>query len=560
MKLRFSSLRYRIAATIFVLEAVMMALVLSQTLTLSVQASRNQQLAHEEATLNAASEISRNALLWEEYSELLPYTRSVPYVGGVTHAFVADQRNVVVASTDVALLGQPIPRLQSSNTEFWRTRDIANQNEKLGTLAIRFSNAKLLEAIKGARNLGIWIAITGMVIIAVIGMLIGFLLTRRLGILASAAQRIAQGDLTAKTGLQGDDEVAEVGRAFDQMAAKIREHITAIEESNTRFALAVRGSNDGIWDWDIATDKTYFSPRWKEMLGFDESDPDFQSAISNWFDRIHPEDSNKVQTKLYAYLHNGAEFFALEHRLQTKTGKYIWVLMRGKALRNNEGKAIRMTGSLSDITDRKQQESTIQHQAMHDAMTNLPNRSVMHDCLRQAILDAEGRHESLAVLMLDIDRFKEINDTLGHHAGDAVLREMAVRLQMVVRKSDVVARFGGDEFTIMLPGMDAVLVVPLINKIIKSLEPSIVVDQHRLHIETSVGVSLYPQHGRDATSLIRFADVAMYIAKHDSSGYAIYDPGQDQHNANRLSLTTELRLAIEADELVLHYQPKIELS
>ena len=560
MKLRFSSLRYRIAATIFVLEAVMMVLVLSQTLTLSVQASRNQQLAHEEATLNAASEISRNALLWEEYSELLPYIQSVPYVGGVTHAFVADQRDIVVASTDVALLGRSIPPLESSNTEFWRTRNIANQNEKLGTLAIRFSSAKLLEAIKGARNLGIWIAVAGMVIIAVIGMLMGFLLTRRLGILASAAQRIAQGDLTAKTGLQGDDEVAEVGRAFDQMGAKIQEHIAAIEESNTRFALAVRGSNDGIWDWDIATDKTYFSPRWKEMLGFDESDPDFRSAISNWFDRIHPEDSNKVQTKLDAYLHNGAEFFAFEHRLQTKTGKYIWALIRGKALRNNEHKAIRMTGSLSDITERKQQESTIQHQAMHDAMTNLPNRGVMHDCLRQAILDAEARHESLAVLMLDIDRFKEINDTLGHHAGDAVLREMAVRLQMVVRKSDVVARFGGDEFTIMLPGIDAVSVVPLINKIIKSLEPSIVVDQHRLHIETSIGVSLYPQHGQDATSLIRFADVAMYIAKHDSSGYAIYDPGQDQHNADRLSLTTELRLAIEANELVLHYQPKIDLS
>jgi diguanylate cyclase (GGDEF)-like protein/PAS domain S-box-containing protein len=560
MKLRFSSLRYRIAATILVLEAVMMVLVLSQTLTLSVQASRNQQSAHEEATLTAASEISRNALLWEEYSELLPYIRSVPYVGGVTHAFVADQRDVVVASTDLALLGRPIPPLESSNTEFWRTRHIANQNEKLGTLAIRFSNAKLLEAIKGARNFGIWIAVTGMVIIAVIGMLMGFLLTRRLRILASAAQRIAQGELTAKTGLQGDDEVAEVGRAFDQMGAKIQEHIAAIEESNTRFALAVHGSNDGIWDWDIAGDKTYFSPRWKEMLGFGESDPEFRNAISGWFDRIHPGDSNKAQTELSVYLHNGAEFFALEHRLQTKTGKYIWVLIRGKALRNNDGKAIRMTGSLSDITDRKQQEFTIQHQAMHDAMTNLPNRSVMHDRLRQAILDAEGRHESLAVLMLDIDRFKEINDTLGHHAGDAVLREMAVRLQMVVRKSDVVARFGGDEFTILLPGIDAVLVVPLINKIIKSLEPSIVVDQHRLHIETSVGVSLYPQHGQDATSLIRFADVAMYIAKHDSSGYAIYDPGQDQHNANRLSLTTELRLAIEADELVLHYQPKIALS
>ncbi|MBI3546493.1 MAG: hypothetical protein HY081_07880 [Gammaproteobacteria bacterium] len=130
MALRLSSLRYRIAATIFILEAVMMALVLWQTLALAVQASRNQQLAHEEATLNAAAEISRNALLAEEFSELLPYIRSVPYVGGVSHAFVSDHRNVVVASTDLSWLGQPVPPLQNTETEFWRQR-FQRQNVRL---------------------------------------------------------------------------------------------------------------------------------------------------------------------------------------------------------------------------------------------------------------------------------------------------------------------------------------------------------------------------------------------------------------------------------------------
>ena len=561
MKPRFSSLRYRIAATIFVLEAVMMALVLWQTLALAVQASRNQQLAHEAATLNASSEISRNALLSEDYSDLLPYMQSVPYVGGVTHALVADHRNIVVASTDLTQLGKPMPPLESSGTEFWRTRDITNDNEKLGTLAIRFSSAKLIESIKDARNLGISIAMTGMGIIAVVGTLMGFLLTRRLGVLTEAAQRFAQGDLAAKTGLQGKDEVAEVGRAFDQMAAKIQEHIAIIQESNQRFALAVAGSNDGIWDWDIVTDETYFSPRWKEILGFQESGPEFRNRISDWFERIHPEDYKKVRDDLDTYLRAGNASFVLEHRLQKKTGEYIWVLMRGKVSRNSEGKAVRMTGSLSDITDRKQQEFTIQHQATHDSMTDLPNRIVLHDRLLHAIQEAERGQEPLAVLMMDLDRFKEINDTLGHHVGDLVLQEVAVRLQNLVRKSDTVARFGGDEFAVVLPGVDASKVVPIVNKILKALEPSVVIDEHNhLHIETSIGIALYPEHGEDPTSLIKCADIAMYAAKHSNNGYSIYDAAQDQHSADRLSLTANLRRAIDADELVLHYQPKIDLG
>lgn len=537
----------------------MMALLLWQTLALAVQASRNQQLAHETATLNAASEISRNALLSEEYSDLLPYIQSVPYVGGVSHAFVADHRNIVVASTDLAMLGKPAPPLESTDIETWRSRDITNENEKLGTLAIKFSNAKLFEAIKDARNLGVSIAITGMGIIAVIGTLMGYLLTRRLETLTQAAQRVAAGDLRAKAGLQGDDEVAEVGRAFDQMTAKIQDHISTIEDSNIRFSLAVAGSNDGIWDWNIVKDEAYFSPRWQEMLGAMNDTSGAGSKIADWYRRIHPDDHEKSLLELDKCLYGDDEYFALEHRLQKKTGDYIWVLMRGKVSRNSAAEAVRMTGSLSDITDRKLQESTIEHQALHDSMTDLPNRAVLQDRLQHAIHIAERQHEPLAVLMIDLDRFKEINDTLGHQAGDTVLQEVAARLSKTLRKSDTVARFGGDEFAIILLATDTVKVIPLVNHIFKALEPPVVIDQVSLNIDASIGIALYPLHGQDPTSLIKYADIAMYVAKRANSGYAIYNPSQDQHSAKRLNLTSELRQAIAGDELVLHYQPKIDL-
>lgn len=560
MKLRLSSLRYRIAITIFTLEAVMMALLLWQTLTLAVQANRNQQSAHEAATLSAASELSRNALLSEDYSELLPYIKSLPYVGGVTQAFVADHRNIVVASTDLAQLGKLAPPMESSDTEIWRSRDIANENEKLGALAAKFSNAKLNEAIRGARNLGISIAVTGMAIIAVIGMLMGYLLTRRLETLTQAAQRFASGDLQAKAGLQGSDEVAEVGRAFDQMTAKILEHIHTIEDSNMRFALAVAGSNDGIWDWDIVKDEVYFSPRWEEMLGAMNDTPGPGSKITDWYRRIHPDDHKMVLQELDKCLRGDGEYFALEHRLRKKADDFIWVLMRGKVSRNSTAEAVRMTGSLSDITNRKLQGFTIEHQALHDSLTGLPNRAVLEDRLQHAIHTVERQHEPLAVLMIDLDRFKEINDTLGHHVGDAVLKEVAARLLKTLRKSDTVARFGGDEFAIVLPAVDALKVVPLVNHIFSALEPPVVIDQVSLHVDASIGIALYPLHGQDPTSLVKYADIAMYVAKRANSGYAIYDPAQDQHSAQRLNLTSELRQAITNDELVLHYQPKIDLQ
>lgn len=241
MRLKFS-LRYRIAGTIFILEALMMAMVLWQTLSLSVQAAREQQRSHEQSTLDAASEVSRNALIAEEYGELLPYIRTVPHIGGITHVLVTDHEDTVIASTDLSQLGKPKPRLVDSDTEFWRTRKISNANEDLGLLAIRYSNAKLINATRSALNLSLWIAASGMVIIAVVGLIMGYLLTRRLDSLTRAAQQLANGQLDTNVDLGGNDEVSEVGRAFDQMAKKIKQHIQELENSQA----AIRRAHDEL--------------------------------------------------------------------------------------------------------------------------------------------------------------------------------------------------------------------------------------------------------------------------------------------------------------------------
>ncbi len=554
------SLKYRIAATIFVLEAAMMALVLWQTLSLSFDAIRGQQAAHEEVTLNPLTNMTRVALMTEEYADLQPYIEDIPKDKGVVYVLLGNADKIVVASSNTADVGRPLPPLVDTDDEQWRVRRIGNENAELGTLAVKFSNARLMQSIRNAHNLGLTIALGGMTIIAVIGVLMGFVLTRRLEQLARTAKRLADGELHAETGLQGNDEVAAVGRAFDQMARKIQNHIAEIRESSQRFALAVSGTNDGIWDWKIDTGATYFSPRCKEILGYDDDDEEFTQNITDWKDAIHPDDREQALVLLGDCLFGNSDFFTLEHRLRKKSGEYVWVLMRGKALRDAESKAVRMTGSLTDITQRKQQEFTIQYQALHDPVTSLPNRALLHDRLQHAMRVAQREGKTLALLMMDLDRFKEINDTLGHHIGDLVLQQVALRLQTTLRGSDTVSRFGGDEFCLLLPVAGEEYALVVVNSIAKALQPPLTVDGHTLHIEASIGIALFPDHGKDATTLLKVADIAMYAAKRGDTGYAVYEASQDRHSAHRLAMRTELRRAIEDDELVLHYQPKLDMG
>lgn len=204
-----------------------------------------------------------------------------------------------------------------------------------------------------------------------------------------------------------------------------------------------------------------------------------------------------------------------------------------------------------------QRQVALEHQALHDALTGLPNRSLLIDRMQQAIFAARRDNGELALLMMDLDRFKEINDTLGHHVGDRVLKDVAARLSQTLREMDTVARLGGDEFAILLPGTNVEQAKLAATKTLTALHKNLEIDGHRLHCSASIGIAAFPQHGSDAQTLIQRADVAMYVAKRNKSGAAVYDPREDQHSVGRLALMSDLHNALESDELLLHYQPKI---
>lgn len=202
----------------------------------------------------------------------------------------------------------------------------------------------------------------------------------------------------------------------------------------------------------------------------------------------------------------------------------------------------------------------LEHQAMHDTLTDLPNRALLMDRLEHARATAYREHHPLALLMMDLDRFKEINDTLGHQVGDRLLQEVSQRLLTTVRESDTVARLGGDEFALVLPNSGVEQARGVAAKTLDSLEQVFQIDGHHLYISASIGIATFPQHGTTAPMLIQRADVAMYIAKRNKLNHAVYDPSQDQHSVGRLSLMSDLREAIDNGTLELHYQPKMDVA
>ncbi|WP_455217917.1 putative bifunctional diguanylate cyclase/phosphodiesterase [Kaarinaea lacus] len=215
---------------------------------------------------------------------------------------------------------------------------------------------------------------------------------------------------------------------------------------------------------------------------------------------------------------------------------------------------------MEDITEAKEQQNALRRQALHDDLTKLPNRTLFIDRLEQAMLVSNRNETFLTIMLMDLDHFKEINDTLGHHIGDLLLQEIGPKIHQNLRSIDTIARMGGDEFLLLLPGSNEDQGMEVAKKILTSISQPFCVDGHTLEVGASIGVAIYPTHADDANTLIRRADVAMYGAKHKQSGVNLYDPKDDLHNPGRLTLMTELRQAIDQDQLCLYYQPKIDLK
>ncbi|MBD2464714.1 EAL domain-containing protein [Oscillatoria sp. FACHB-1407] len=335
----------------------------------------------------------------------------------------------------------------------------------------------------------------------------------------------------------------------------------ALRESEERYALAVQGANDGIWDWNLKTGDFYFSPRWKAMLGYGEDE--IGANQFEWFNRIHPEDRHRVEREITAHLDGLTPHFENEHRMCHRDGTYRWMLSRGLAVRDAENNVTRLAGSQTDITAHKQAEQRLLHNALYDTLTDLPNRALLMERLHYVVQWAQ-RHQnySFAVLFLDLDRFKVVNDSLGHMMGDRLLIAIARRLSNCLRPGDTIARLGGDEFVILLEGIqDSKDVTSVADRIQNELSQPFNLDGHEIYTSASIGIALSGNEYDSAVNVLRDADTAMYRAKAlGKSRYEIFDRGMHVSAVALLQLETDLRRAIDRKELQIYYQPIVSLK
>jgi diguanylate cyclase (GGDEF)-like protein/PAS domain S-box-containing protein len=383
--------------------------------------------------------------------------------------------------------------------------------------------------------------------------------------LLSAA--LSAGHISRDTAIQHDEPF---GAAVDaERDAQLLPLLRASEEQFRSVVASIPGAvyRCACENWEFR----FMSDHIEQICGFPAADF-VGTAVRTYGSIIHPDDRRYVIDEIQKALLEGSPY-RLQYRVIHAGGDERWVSERGRAILGEDGEGLWLDGVILDVTDQvlaeqdrdraeqklRRQSELNRHQATHDALTGLPNRTLFHDRVQLAILAAERGHGQLAVLVMDLDRFKEINDTLGHACGDQFLVEAATRLKTTLRVADSISRLGGDEFGMLLQSVDAASVAATAVRIRSAFELPFCLEGLPLQIEASIGVAMYPRDAQNVDGLLQRADVAMYVAKNDNVGWAIYDSAQDRNEPARLSLISELRRAIDERELVLHYQPKIEL-
>ena len=337
----------------------------------------------------------------------------------------------------------------------------------------------------------------------------------------------------------------------------------ALSASEERYALAAQGANDGLWDWNLVTGEIYFSPRWQTMLGL--STGEIGNKKEDWFSRVHPEDIEQLKNAIASHLEGKVPYLENEYRIQHKNGLTRWMLVRGLAVGDSKGKPQRLAGSQTDITEKKAAEAQLRYDSCHDSLTGLANRRLFMERLEEVLArTADNKNYLFAVLFLDLDRFKVVNDTLGHKIGDRLLVAVARTLESCVRPEDTVARLGGDEFTVLLDNIKGIdNATQAAERIQNQLALPFNIGGNEVFGTVSMGIALSSTGYKQAEDILRDADMTMYGVKNHRNGgqyYQIFDPTLHSKAMGMLQLENDLRGALGRKEFVLCYQPIVSLK
>ncbi|WP_168224812.1 EAL domain-containing protein [Rhodoferax aquaticus] len=335
----------------------------------------------------------------------------------------------------------------------------------------------------------------------------------------------------------------------------------AMYESEERLKLALDSTGDGVWDWHIQEKVEFYSKRLLQMFGLAEADLDSNPDILDA--RTHPDDVQQMAIDRQNHFDGHTPTYMNEHRIRCSDGSWKWVLSRGMVIaRDDAGQPERMIGTFTDITPRKESEALIRKQAFFDPLTGLPNRRMLRDRLDQKIKKSRREDQQLAILFIDLDHFKEVNDTLGHASGDLLLVEAAQRIQSCVRETDTVSRMGGDEFTLIVGNLDdADSLERILHKLLSSLSEVFQLGAHQVFVSASIGITMYPSDATEVEDLFKNADQALYVAKGAGRNrFSFFTPALQEAAQTRVRLTHDLRSGLAEQQFKVVYQPIVNLQ
>lgn len=350
----------------------------------------------------------------------------------------------------------------------------------------------------------------------------------------------------------------EIGKQFEEL----EKQSNALALSEQRYELAVEGADCGIWDWEVEKDIYYLSAKWKSYLGYDDNE--IENTFYGFINIVHPNDREEVISRIEAYISGKINSYESIYRMICKNGEEKWVLSKAKVIKDSKGKNTRMAGSHTDITEQKIIQNQFKSLAYSDMLTELPNRLSFELMVNDLINDIkkENSNKKFALVYMDVDNFKHINDTLGHVSGDLLLKYIANILKSEVKSSDIIARLGGDEFAIVFKDIeDKEEVIGKIQELLKYLRRPWIIDQQEFFISHSIGIVTYPEDGESLSILLKNSDVAMYFVKKNmKDDYSFYIPEIQEENSKKIKMINDLRHAIYNNEFTLFYQPIIDLN
>lgn len=327
-----------------------------------------------------------------------------------------------------------------------------------------------------------------------------------------------------------------------------------------RLQLAVDIAHLGSWEWRTEEQSVYFSPQWKRLLGY--ADNELPDRLEEWESRLHAADREQAMSALKKFFANPIGTLQSEYRMRHRDGDYRWMVSRAVAELDDEGRVFCLIGTMLDVTHQKLDEQRVREAAQHDPLTGLPNRALIFEYANHLLAAANRKHSRGALLFVDLDRFKLVNDLHGHEVGDRLLKEVAQRMVACVRQEDLIGRLGGDEFVIVLPYLGRGFTAQTVARhVIDAMTEPFHINGLELSISASVGISFYPLHGNDVDTLLHRADLAMYRAKETGrSNYQVYTPELRSRVDASASIEARVRQGLAENGFVLHYQPVLDID